>query len=535
MLAFICANSLVFAQKFQMIYLKDKANTNFSTNKPLEFLTQKAIDRRQKQNIKIGYRDLPVNPNYINEIRKLEPNIWYASRWFNAVLIQTDDATLAKINQLSFVQKTERLSSQSLKIEGFEKQILLNKNTNFQRFEEENYGSSFAQISMLGIDKMHNKGYRGEGITIAVIDNGFTNADINPSLKQLKILGTYDFTTRKNNVFNNSVTHGSNVLNILAAYKSGEMIGGAFAANYFLFKTEIDNAENKAEEAFWLAAVERADSLGVDIISTSLGYSDFDDVSMNYKTSDLTGKIALISRAATMCANVGMIVVKSAGNEGNSAWKKITFPADADSILVVGSVDSNGRRALTSSLGPTADGRRKPDVMALGQGTVYCTPSGFVSSGNGTSYATPLITGLVAGVWQAFPNLSNMQIMDYIRRSSNRYFNSNDSIGYGVPNFEKINNLVTSTEKELGSQTIKIYPNPTKNGQFQIDFKPEYVGKSFVIKIYDSSGREWFSKNLHLDKSTQSIDAEKILPSRGWYLLRISGEKGNFTQSLIYE
>lgn len=523
--------------KLHLIYFKDKLNSPYSIDKPSEFMSEKAIKRRQKQNISIQFRDLPVNPSYIQKVRDAGAEILYPTRWFNGVLIKTDEVTLSKIQKLEIIKNTTLLSK-SIKIDnqplesGFDMDRF--KNIPRQgRLEAEDYGASLAQIQLLGLDKMHEKGFHGEGITIAVLDNGFQNVDINPAFAHLDVLGTYDFVGRQKNVFGGG-THGAYVLSVLGAYKPNELIGGAYAASYYLFETEDNSSESRAEEVFWLVAAEKADSLGVDIISTSLGYYTFDDPSANYSPKDTDGNTALITRAADMAVGTGMLVVTSAGNVDQSAWKTITFPADGDSVLAVGSVDRNGTHYHTSATGYSSDGRVKPDVMAIGHNTVVMSSSGFKSERTGTSFACPLVSALAAGIWQAHPELTAMEVVRLIQKSGSQYRSPDQKMGYGIPSFERTEKLILGVDEssELTNsdhRNVHIYPNPTQN-TLHLGFSHFYQNKELKLTLRNTKGQNVYAKNVFLHKNYFEIQLSDTFFAKGIYLLSI--QVGDFTKLL---
>lgn len=524
----ICITHLSQAQvRSYLVRFTDKSGSTFSVNRPLEFLSQRAVDRRTKQNIRILERDLPVNQGYITQLRQAGAKVVYTTRWLNGALIEADLTTLNRVNQLAFVRKdnTVRLNSINSKDE---KEIIIDTQepspTNGRT--EENYGTSFQQFGMIGVDKMHDDGFRGENMHIAVIDGGFTNANTNPLFRQTKIIDTYNFSRNTADVYNNiSDTHGTRVLSLLAAFQDGQLVGAAYKASFSLFTTENDNAniENKVEEANWIFAAERADSLGVDIITTSLGYTTFDDASLNYTVNDLDGKTALISQAAAIAVRTGMIVIKSAGNQGNRAWQRVTFPGDVDSVLTVGSVDTNSAYVSSSSRGKTVDGRIKPDVVAMGLNTVVGLPLGNISVATGTSFATPQIAGLAAGLWQANPSMTNMQIVNMIRRSGTRFANPSDSIGYGIPSYTRAKILASNTQN-FDKNNIVIYPNPMTSNQLQIWFDEQYLGKNITLAFSDLLGKTYFVENTKLQDINYQVDISKYHLTSGLYFLRISSQ-----------
>ncbi|WP_448519864.1 S8 family peptidase [Rhodoflexus sp.] len=533
LLSLLLLSAELWAQSdVHIVFFRDKRNSPFSLDRPQEFLSQRSLERRQRQNIRLTGRDLPVTPAYLDSIRKTGARVLYPTRWFNGAIISATDAQMAAINRLSVVQSNaaRRLSRVEEGMAG-NSIATVPRNDRTEAVESFDYGFSARQVSMLGVDAMHRAGFRGEGMHIAVLDCGFPGVTTAPTFRNLNVLGTFNFVDGNTNVFN-SCTHGTRVLSALAAFLEGSLVGTAPNAAYYLFQTENNLTETRAEEAWWLAAAERADSLGVDIISTSVGYYAFDDPAQNYTINDLDGRTALITRAANAASSVGILVVKSAGNQGNRAWGRITFPGDADSVLTVGSVNGMGVYSSFSSRGPTADGRIKPDIVALGEGTIVSLPSGTVTGDVGTSFAAPLAAGLAAGFWQAHPRMHNMQVIDLIRRSGNRARNPNDSVGFGIPNFERMQLLLTSLpneEKRLSG--IKVYPNPV-TGEVNLSFPEWLQGQSGTVLLTDLSGRQ----QLHTAFTVSSKPLTLYpLVAKGVYLLHVALRDSKQTFSLVFD
>lgn len=425
-----------------IIFLKDKKNNKYNIAKPETFLSRKSIERRTKQHISPDSADLPVSAFYTDSLRKLGVNIHNVSRWMNSVTFKTSDpallTTLGKQNFVQAIKKQNPLSGELHNIQAITSQT---------GYDSVSYGFAYKQIHLHNGDYLHKSGFRGENILIAVIDAGFSNYRTLNSfqniLKEDRIKGVRDFVAHDGEV-NSDHTHGMHVLSIIGGEIENTFIGTAPKADFLLLRSEdatvdafgIQN-EFLVEEDNWIAAAEYADSLGADVINTSLGYTTFNNPAQNHTYQDMDGSATRISRAAETASRKGMIVVVSAGNEGASGWKYISAPADAKNILTVGAVNANSIRAPFSSVGPTADGRIKPDVMALGQGTYVQSTSNVIGSGNGTSFSAPVITGLVACLWQAAPNKTNVEIMDAIRKCSDRYENPDNNYGYGIPDFKK--------------------------------------------------------------------------------------------------
>ena len=442
--------------------LRDKAGTPYNVSQPGQFLSQRSILRRQRQNIPILDRDLPVNPAYVAQLQQAGAKIWFTSRWLNAVLLEATDATMAAVQKLPVVKGLEfgrslanaRLGAKTASVTP----TAPGPTSKFGDVQALNYGNSQAQITQLGIDNMHQQGYRGETMLIGVLDAGFLNANTVPFLKPLfdekRLLATYDFVKKETSVYEDD-SHGLSCLSAIAATADGQLYGTAYKSQFILLRTEDAATESRVEEANWLFGAEYADSAGVDVISSSLGYTEFDDASTSYTYQNMDGKTALCTRAAQIATETGMVVVVAAGNEGSDAWHYLSAPSDAASVLAIGAVNQAGQRAGFSSFGPSADGRVKPDLAARGQGTVVGSPGGQVLMGSGTSFATPLVAGLAAGFWQAHPRLTATMVTALLRQSGSQFSAPDDALGYGIPNFGRASVLADAL-----SQQLLVFPNP---------------------------------------------------------------------------
>jgi len=457
----LAQNSKDKQTKKYFVFLKDKEGTPYSLDNPLSFLSQRALDRRVNREpaIDISLRDLPVNPDYVAQIKATGAEVWYASKWFNAVMVSAEQATLDQISALPIVTRVQTLTEKSGTAKKTYNYV---PNTTYDAINTtisspDDYGQSLNQVTQIGVDEAHKQGYRGKGMYIAVFDSGFEKADKLLCFQHLfannQILGTYNFLENNEYVFGNGGEHGTMVLSTMAAFLKGKLIGTAPDASYFLFKTEDTGSENPVEEVHWIMAAERADSAGVDVINSSLGYTDYDDKSMSYTYNDLNGNTALITRAADIAAGVGMIVVSSAGNEGGGKWQYVSTPADADSIISVGAVDKNGKYVYFSSTGNTADGRVKPNLAAKGMGSTVCSPGGDITSSSGTSFSSPILCGMVADFWQANPKLNNMQVIDYLQQSGNQADKPDSLLGFGIPHFGKAMEIVNQTNGKKKKRT----------------------------------------------------------------------------------
>ena len=480
---------LVFSQSeisFTMwIGFTDKGNIYNNSYNASDLFSERAIQRREKQNISIDFTDYPLNSDYLNEIRQMDVQILKQSKWFNGIIVSSKDSTLLKkLLLLPFVNNVDTLAAEitsdtnrrSSKFEA----ILVNDNT---------YGKANNQIEMIGGISLHEQGFMGQGIHIAVLDAGFGNTNELGAFSHLysnnQLLGTWDFVDQEPVVYESS-SHGMSVLSTMAGLIEGEYIGTAPEASYWLLKTEDPNSETLIEEYNWAIAAEFADSVGVDIINSSLGYTTFDIPSQNHTYADMDGQTTIITKAATLAARKGMIVCNSAGNSGNKSWKYIGAPADADSILTVGGVDAEQEVSVFSSFGPSADGRVKPNVSAQASATAIINRYNNVSYSNGTSFSSPIVAGMTACLWQAHYEKTNMQLIDAIIRSAHLYQNPDNQLGYGIPNFSLANALLLDVE-DINKPTLEVYPNPANAESTIYIYSANASAVSY--KILDLSGK----------------------------------------------
>lgn len=414
------------------ISLTDKAKTTYSLSRPEEFLSPKSIARRQKQRLAIDSTDLPVCRAYVDAIAKKGVKVITLGKWENFVTVSCNDSTVMdRIVRLPFVRSIEKvwMVPQS-KITAMtpKRDSLINKPVHTDSL----YGPAVSQIQMSHGDKLHDAGFKGQGMTIAVIDAGFHNMDRITAMQNIRVLGTRDFVNPGSDIYAES-SHGLSVLSCMAMNQPQIMVGTAPEASYWLLRSEDEATEHLVEQDYWAAAIEFADSVGVDVVNTSLGYYTFDDPSKNYRYRDLDGHTALMSRQASKVADKGMILVCSAGNAGAGSWKKITPPGDADHVLTTGAIDKKGLLASFSSIGNTADNRIKPDVVAVGLGSDVMGTDGIIRRGNGTSFASPILCGMVTCLWQSRPELTAKEVIELVQRSGNRSKFPDNIYGYGVP------------------------------------------------------------------------------------------------------
>lgn len=421
------------------IALTDKVGTTYSLDKPQEFLSEKAIARRVKQQLPIDSTDLPVCKNYIEAIQQMGVKVVATGKWENFVTVSCNDTTLIdQIASFPFVKATQKVWQTPSKLKARAK-LQRDSLTNGEVELENWYGPAYHQIAMSNGHKLHEAGFKGEGMTIAVIDAGFHNVDKIAAMDNIRILGTRDFVNPKSDIFAEN-DHGMKVFSCIAMNKPHVMVGSAPEASFWLLRSEDESSEYPVEGDYWMAAVEFADSVGVDVINTSLGYYKFDDKSMNYEYRYLDGKYTMMSRQASRIADKGMVLVCSAGNEGIGSWKKITPPGDAENILTVGAISKSKALASFSSIGNTADNRIKPDVVALGMFANVMDTNGETTIANGTSFSTPILCGMITCLWQARPELTAKQIIQLVRASGDRVDFPDNIYGYGIPDLWKAYN-----------------------------------------------------------------------------------------------
>jgi serine protease AprX len=474
LLIFAVLNSSAQFSKY-IIQFRDKAASPYSISQPAAYLSQRAIQKKQRAGISIQVDDLPVNPAYISSVLQAGAvTLLSTSRWFNQICIQTNDlAALATIRQLSWVASVKAVSARPPRPINFINKWALPAAPSFTTPQKPadpsnnrySYGNAYQQIHLHQGDFLHNLGFNGKAVVMAVTDAGFYHYNTLPTFDSIiqngQVLGTWDFVAHKKSV-SEEHEHGMKCLSTIAGNLPGKLVGTAPGASFYLFRTEDIAAEYPAEEQNWLAAAERADSLGVDIISVSLGYFAFDDSQFNYTYAAMDGNTSLIAKAVNMAAEKGMLVVVAAGNEGNNAWHYITTPGDARAALTVGAVNAAGVAAGFSSYGPASSGQVKPDVAAIGMGTAVASQlNGLPVSGNGTSYACPVMAGVLTCLLQAFPEVAASHLINAVQQSSSQYSQPDNRMGFGIPDAKKAFVL-------LQKQTLQLQADITDSCQARI-------------------------------------------------------------------
>ncbi len=512
-----------------MVFFKDKNGSGYSIDRPEEFLSERSLLRRERQHILITTRDIPVSDTYVTTLDLMDSvTVYFTTKWMNGVLVETDQSKIAVITALPFVRNVEYVAPGSklggsrvirkLKIEA---DFMANGNNNSKE-------ESDPQNALIGVDSMHKAGFLGQGMLIAIFDSGFEKVDQSSFYSHLysnnKITATRDFIRATGNVYRYD-NHGSRVLSCISAIKEGVFSGTAPQADVVLCVTEDVSTEYRVEEYNWLFAAEFADSIGVDVINSSVGYSYFDDETMDYTYDDLNGQTTVITKAAKMAAATGMLVVVSQGNEGNNFWKYMNAPADADSILAVGAVTYDLTRSSFSSYGPTSDGRIKPDVSALGtQVRVAYGEDIFFS--NGTSFSSPMVAGLAAGFWQAWPDLTNIEVIEYLKMTASQADAPDTLIGYGVPDFVRAYNKAKINEGDLKGEFI-VFPNPVTQKRVIYLYSDSLDSPGMIeLAFYDLKGSTLSTTAVTVNGEKVPVEVDVSFLRPGIYIVNIiNGEK----------
>lgn len=539
LLLFLAVTFFAQAQIATNIYwvqFTDKNNSPYSIDNPEAYLSPRALQRRANLGLTIDEYDLPVNPQYLQAVADCGAELINPSKWLNGVSVHvTVPAVIEAINALEFVAVVRNCPNDP-KAQEMKERWLANemKPSSANRGMYGYYGGAEAQVTQLKVNLLHDMGFDGTGVVVAVLDGGFQGTEdascFDNMREEGRLLGTRDFVYGSNSVYTQS-THGTSCLSTMAAYDPNNMVGTAPKASYYLIHTEDGDSENIIEEYNWVSGAEYADSLGVDVCSTSLGYIDFDLGQWDHPFEHFDGKTAPMSIGCEIAASRGMICMNAASNEGDG-FCTLGIPADAEHILTVGAVDANGNRAYFSSVGPTYDGRIKPDVMAMGEGTYVA--SGYGSwwpyyNGDGTSFATPVLAGAVACLRQARPYASVQEMCDAIRACGDRADNPDNKYGYGIPDFSQALEVlhveeVTAQKHEL----INVYPNPSQ-GEVHVALRE---GAKADITVFDFMGHQLYTYSFNgLNHTT----LEKYLNTlgSGIYFINAVSDLGNQTLKLV--
>tara|TARA_B110000503_G_scaffold26105_1_gene41146 strand:- start:6438 stop:8057 length:1620 start_codon:yes stop_codon:yes gene_type:complete len=489
-----------------LVFLTDKEDVAASIANPISILTQDAIDRKTLQSTPIDARDVPVNEDYITQLKNSPGISVYAkSKWMNAVYVRGTQNDIEDLITAGFVSSVEFMDKSlnfrpggtipdKFAIENQQSRIIYN------------YGDAANQTTMIRADYLHEQDFTGDGMVVAVLDSGFPNVLNNPAFSSIvaqdRLLGTYDFALRQENV-DGTGSHGARTFSDIGGFILDQFVGTAPEASFYLFRTEYGPTENPVEEAWWVEALERADSLGVDVVNTSLGYRAYDNAAYDHSYEDLDGQTTIGARGANHAFDKGMILVTSAGNGGSSSFPTVGTPGDSPGMLTIGAVDSDGDYVSFSSIGPTVDGRVKPDVMAQGLNAAVVSQNGTVSTGSGTSFSSPIMAGAVASLWQARPEIPNGQIMQVVRESAHLFNNPTDEMGYGIPNFEDALTILLTLglEDQLRAEQFALYPNPVKtsvnvsfpNGVTEADVSLYNIIGEQILTVKISNVTNWIN------------------------------------------
>ena len=539
LLAVFLNSAMLFSQQDALVFFADKENVAASIANPLTIMTQAAINRKSAQGIVIDERDVPLNEAYKTAVDNSSGiTVMAKSKWMNAVYVRGSVSNIENLLNLSFVTEVEYMDKSLNR--PFQKSSYYDKfEIEGQRAVVYNYGAAQNQVEMIAVDQLHESGYDGEGIIVAFLDNGYPNVLTNHAFAHIrdegKLLGYYDFVERIESP-NGSGDHGALTLSDAAAIiensnPSQAFVGTGPKASYYLFVTEDSSEESPAEEAYWVEALEKADSLGVYVTNTSLGYQAFDNSAYDHNYSDLDGQTTIGARGANHAFDKGMINVVSAGNQGYP-WDfgYVGTPGDAPGSFTIGAVDSSGTYVDFSSYGPTSDGRVKPDVMAKGYGSAVVTQYGSVDYANGTSFSSPITAGAVASLWQAVPHLKNSVVTQAIRESASLYSQPTNKMGYGIPNFGQALNalLQIGVEEQMREINFALYPNPVRN-EINISFPKDIVHADFAL--YNVLGSRILQSTI---TSTQNKLDVSQLPS-GMYIASISSNNKTTSFKIIKE
>ena len=524
LLLFSFFSTLVFSQSKLSnfwVELKDKHATEYSIFYPQAYLSPRALVRRQRLHIPIDSMDLPVNKQYLTALAATGVRIRHTSKWLNSITVVTTDSLANRLRKLPFVKNVERVGRYH---QPTEKKLNV-RNTPTEPYERtpSYYGYGALQISMVNGHALHRLGYQGTDVYIGVQDGGFNRVDVMPFFDSLRVnhqlLSGKDFVDGDEYVYE-SATHGSAVLSVMASNLPYLYVGTAPKATYLCMKTEDVRSESITEECNWVAALEYADSIGIDVINSSLGYTQFSEESMNYVYADLNGQTSRASRAADVAFSKGIFVVNSAGNSGSGPWKFVGTPADSRGVFAIGAVTAGKNRARFSSFGPTADGRIKPNVSAMGQQVVVAAGSGYdIDVSNGTSLSSPLIAGLVADLKQAFPHKDNAAIRLAIEQSATQATDPDNVLGYGIPDFYKAYRLLKGK-----SDPLKIVEVFSSEDHLELVFL-ETLENGATLSICDWSGNTLLQRILTSQKQFERTLLEYKLP-KGVYYIRLETEDG---------
>ncbi|WP_460219744.1 S8 family serine peptidase [Psychroserpens sp. MEBiC05023] len=524
----ILSQYFVMAQEDAWVYFNAKDNVQASIDNPISILTQQAIDRKNAHNIAIDERDVPVNETYITLLKAPETGVtvFAKSKWFNAVYVRGSEADInALISNFDFVESVEfankNLNSNSRVDQSFDKFSVENETVVF------NYGTTLDQIEQINADALHIEDYTGEGIIVAVLDSGFPNVDTMAAFQRLRdngdLLNGYDFVNRNNDVYAFAGNdHGTKVLSTMAGFVQDQFVGSAPDASYYLFRTEDVSSETPVEEAYWVEAAERSDSLGVDIINTSLGYRTYQNPNYSHVNEDLNGSTTFITRGANIANEKGILVVTSAGNSADTG---VGAPADATGVLSIAAVDADGNYAPFSSQGSAFQSTQKPDVSARGLAAFVIDDANTIVNNNGTSFSSPIMAGGIASLWQALPDATNDEIKQYVRMSASQFDTPDYFLGYGIPDLQLALDIGLSLQEDDFFE-FKIFPNPATN---ILNIQIPTANDSTTLEIFDLLGKRVFEQTI--TTSSNRLDVSSM--ASGVYMMIFQSDNASKTFKLI--
>lgn len=527
LLSIVCFQFTVYAQQDAWVYFNQKVNVQASIDNPISILTQEAIDRKNAHSIIIDERDVPVNESYITLLKAPETGVTVLakSKWLNSVYVRGSEedinalvANFDFVEAVDFADETLNTTRVDISEDKFE---IENNEVVF------NYGNAQNQVEMINANALHLQDYTGEGIIVAVLDSGFPNVDTMGAFQRLRdngdLLDGYDFVGRNDDVYafteNN---HGTKVLSDMAGFIQDQFVGTAPDASYYLFRTEDSASETPVEEAYWVEAAERSDSLGVHIINTSLGYKTYQNTNYSHTDEDLNGSTTFITRGANIANEKGILVVTSAGNSGASG---VGAPADATGVLSIAAVDADGNYATFSSQGSEIQVTQKPDVAARGGAAFVIDDTNTIVNNNGTSFSSPIMAGGIASLWQALPDATNEEIKDYVRMSASQYTTPDYFIGYGIPNLQLALDIGLSLQEEEFFQ-FKVYPNPVTD---VLNIQIPSANDMTTLRIFDVLGKSILEQDL--TESSSQLDMSSM--ASGLYIMSFQSGNTSKTFKLI--
>lgn len=527
-LLFLLIFNLGFSQEDAWVYFSDKPNAaNYLAN-PLTMLTQRSLDRRTAQGITLDDLDVPIAQTYIDQvIAATGITVKAKSKWLNALHVRGTQTDIQALTNLSFVSSIE-FANQALnaRLSSTNTSNPINKSMNVE--VTFNYGTSANQVQMLNGHLLHQQNFTGAGKIIAVLDSGFQNVNIVNPFQRLftnnLILGGYNYVNQSTNVYDLH-NHGTMVLSCMGGFVDGQLVGTAPDAQYYLYVTEDVASENPVEESYWVEAAEEADRLGVDVITSSLGYFGYDNPSYSHTYSQMTGNQAFASRGANIAFTRGIVVIASAGNSGTTADPYVGVPGEATNVLAIGAVKADESYATFSSIGPSYDGRVKPDIMAQGQAAVVSNTSGAIVTANGTSFSGPIMAGMITSFWSAVPNLTAAEVVQIVKQSADRYTAPTNQFGYGIPDFQLALTNALFTQN-FDNELFSIYPNPIKN-VITITIPSESINTTFYL--YNNLGQK--VNEILITSTIQIINVENL--TSGIYFYAFSTKNKTIQGKLV--